>query len=145
MVPLTIPRIRKIILRKEHLRTMLEETRRVYPMEACGVILGRFEADVAKALEVIPTKNVAESSVRFIIDPEKLYKILVRAENEGREMVGIFHSHPSVSKPSGVDKPFMKLNPVVWIILSTLNKKIDIDAYQWFENEIHPVEMVIED
>ncbi len=141
---LAIPKIRKIVLRNEHVRMMLEEVHRVYPQEACGVILGQFEPDIARAQEVVFTRNAADSSVRFVVDAEELYRILVRAEDEGKDMVGIFHSHPTTAVPSGVDQPFMEINPVVWVILGTLSEKIDISAYQWFDNAIYPVEIVIE-
>lgn len=141
---LVIPRIRKVVLKNEHVKMMLKETNREYPNEACGIILGEFESDTAIAKEVVFTKNVAESSVRFVMDAEELYRILVRAEEAGMEMVGIFHSHPTTAKPSGVDQPFMKLNPVVWVIFGTLSERIDIAAYQWFDNAISSVEIVIE-
>jgi len=143
-VLLPIPKIRKIILNNEHIEMMLEETRKNYPKEACGVILGLFEGETAKALDVVFTKNVAESSVSFVIDVEELYRILVQAESEGKEMIGIFHSHPTIAKPSSADKPFMEINPVVWVIFGTLSDRIDMAAYQWFENVIHPVEIVVE-
>ncbi|MBS7249709.1 MAG: M67 family metallopeptidase [Candidatus Freyarchaeota archaeon] len=143
-VLLPIPKIQKIILNNDHIKMMLEETRKTYPKEACGVILGLFEGDTAKAQEVVFTKNVAESSVSFAIDVEELYRILVRAESEGKDMVGIFHSHPTIAKPSSADKPFMELNPVVWVIFGTLSDRIEMAAYQWFENTIHHVEIVVE-
>lgn len=124
---------------------MLKEAYKEYPREACGVILGQFNADIAKVQELVFTKNVAESSTRFIIDAETLYKILLRAENEGKEMVGVFHSHPTIAEPSDIDQPFMEINPIVWIIVGTLGDKGDIAAYQWFENEVNPVEIVIEE
>lgn len=83
---LAIPKIRKIVLRNEHVRMMLEEVHRVYPQEACGVILGQFEPDIARAQEVVFTRNAADSSVRFVVDAEELYRILVRAEDEGKDI-----------------------------------------------------------
>jgi proteasome lid subunit RPN8/RPN11 len=142
---LTIPKIRKIILKNEHLRMMLKEAYKEYPKEACGVILGQIKLGTVKAQELVFTKNVAGSSARFMIDAEELYRILVRAEEEGKEMVGIFHSHPTVAKPSGIDQPFMEVNPIVWVIVGTLNDRIDIAAYQWFKESIHPVEIVVKD
>lgn len=124
---------------------MLKEAYKEYPREACGVILGQFKLGTAKAQELVFTKNVAESSVRFMIDEEELYRILVCAEEEDKEMVGIFHSHPAVAKPSGIDQPFMEMNPIVWVIVGTLNNRMDIAAYQWFKGVIHPVEIIVKD
>lgn len=145
VVSLTIPKIQKIILKNEHIKMMLKEAYREYPKEACGILLGQFKEDIAKVQELVITKNVAESSTRFMIDAEELYNILLRAEEEGKEMVGIFHSHPTVAKPSSIDQPFMEINPIVWIIVGTLSDKLDIAAYQWFKNAVNPVEIIIQD
>ncbi|WXG40427.1 MAG: M67 family metallopeptidase [Candidatus Freyarchaeum deiterrae] len=141
---LTIPRIRKIVLQNEHVEMMLEEVKKEYPKEACGVILGQLRAGIARVQELVFTKNIAdESSVRFVMDPEEQYKILVHAEEENKKLVGIFHSHPTAAKPSGIDKPFMEINPVVWVIVGTLGDRTDIAAYQWFMNTINPVEIAV--
>ena len=142
---LAIPKIRKIVLKNEHVEMMFAETEKEYPKEACGVILGQLKRGIAKVQELVFTKNVAESSVHFVIDPEALYRILIHAEEEGEEMVGIFHSHPMVAKPSGVDQPFMEVNPIVWVILGILKDRTDIAAYQWYKNSIYPVEIVVKD
>jgi len=124
---------------------MLKEAYKEYPREACGVLLGQFREDTAKVQELVFTKNVEESSTRFMIDAEELYKILLHAEKEGKEMVGIFHSHPAAAKPSGIDQPFMEINPIVWVIVGTLSDKLDIAAYQWFKNAVNPVEIIVQD
>jgi proteasome lid subunit RPN8/RPN11 len=122
---------------------MLEEAKKEYPKEACGVILGQLKRGIAKTQEIVFTRNIAESSVRFEMDPVELIKIIERAEEEGKKLVGFFHSHPAVAKPSSIDKPFMEINPIVWVIVGTLSERTDIAAYQWFREAIHPVEMVV--
>lgn len=141
---LTVPKIRKIVLNSEHVRMMFKAAKKEYPKEACGVILGQFRTDVAEAQELVPAKNVADSTTRFMIDVEELYKILIYADEAGKEMVGVFHSHPTVVEPSSIDKPFMEINPIVWVIVGT-SGEANIAAYQWFNGRIHPVEIIVKD
>ena len=35
-------------------------------------------------------------------------------------IVGIFHSHPSIAFPSKTDIQYMQINPIPWIITSTI-------------------------
>jgi proteasome lid subunit RPN8/RPN11 len=55
-------------------------------------------------------------------------------------VVGIFHSHPAEPMPSLIDKKFMEINPVVWIIYSTTTHRSS--AYI-FEEKIKEVQMHI--
>lgn len=70
------------------------------PEEICGVIRGR---DLA-AVEVIRGKNVAEERIEnYTVDPQTLL-LQFQFEEQGDEMMGIYHSHPvSVAYPSATD------------------------------------------
>jgi proteasome lid subunit RPN8/RPN11 len=55
-------------------------------------------------------------------------------------IVGIFHSHPAEPTPSSIDKKFMEINPVVWVIYSTIT---DQSRAYIFEEKIREVQMHI--
>lgn len=69
---------------------MIAHAKRHAPLEACGLLAGRS----AKVEEVIEVANQARSEVRFIMDPVEQLRAFERIENEGLELLGIFHSHP---------------------------------------------------
>ncbi len=71
-----------------------EET---YPHECCGVLLGRFEEDGAKAVSTIARcGNTRDDSPhnRYNIDPKELIRIQREGRQRGEDIVGFYHSHP---------------------------------------------------
>ena len=77
-----------------------------------------------KSYEVIPVTNKYTSEVSFGMDENELLKIYKYAESSNISVVGIFHSHPSKPVPSETDKVFMEINPVPWIIKSTITDEM---------------------
>jgi proteasome lid subunit RPN8/RPN11 len=67
---------------------------------------------------VFLTENSAQSPVMFRIAPADLLRGYEQAEGAGLEVVGIFHSHPAPPWPSRVDLEYMRVNPVIWLIMS---------------------------
>jgi proteasome lid subunit RPN8/RPN11 len=61
------------------------------PDEACGLIAARPGTD--KAVVCYPTRNAAESSRIYEVDPRDLLRADRDAEARGLELVGVFHSH----------------------------------------------------
>ena len=61
------------------------------PEEACGLIAGKGN----QALEVIAVPNLLHSSVRFRMDPPDQWAAFKRMEEQGQELIGIYHSHPA--------------------------------------------------
>jgi proteasome lid subunit RPN8/RPN11 len=62
------------------------------------------------------------------------------SEARNQQVVGIFHSHPAEPFPSSTDKRYMKINPVVWIIYSTVTN--ESRAYI-FEDKLREVELQV--
>jgi len=73
-------------------------------------------------------EELKAKSFSFTISPEIVFDALNKADREGKEIVGIFHSHPAPPHPSNIDMKFMRPNPVVWLIMSMIDKQIA--AYQ---------------
>jgi proteasome lid subunit RPN8/RPN11 len=83
-----------------------------YPNECCGILLGiAADADNGKQLEeIIPIENAREESEqyhRFRIEPEDLMRAEKTARQQGREVLGFYHSHPDhPAKPSDYDREY---------------------------------------
>jgi len=73
--------------------------------------------------DVIAVKNSDSSPVSFSIDPDDLIEGYQLSESRNLQVVGIFHSHPAEPFPSSIDKRYMKINPVVWLIYSTVTNE----------------------
>ena len=89
-----------IRISNDQLQQMLEHVAEVEPWEACGLLGGsRSRVD-----EVVPIRNAAESSVRFLMDPSEQIDALFRFEERGMDLVAIYHSHPAgPPSPSSID------------------------------------------
>jgi [CysO sulfur-carrier protein]-S-L-cysteine hydrolase len=113
-----------IELRVSQLLTLEQTTTMSNPQESCALLLGKKKENVYEIEEVIPMSNRDLSEVRFAMDEDELLKIYKYADLSNTSVVGIFHSHPSKPFPSETDKTFMEINPIPWIIKSTITDEI---------------------
>ncbi len=102
------------------------------PNESCAFLLG----EDGTVTEILPMRNIDESQVSFSIEPRELLGAYDFAESKKLQIVGIFHSHPAPPAPSGTDRKFMEINPVVWLIYS--NTEHTFKAYI-NDNEVREV------
>jgi len=61
------------------------------PLEACGLLAGPPATDTATVVYL--TRNVAESSRVYTVDPLEHLKADRDAESKGLQIMGVFHSH----------------------------------------------------
>jgi proteasome lid subunit RPN8/RPN11 len=74
---------------------------RALPDEGCGLLIGTSGGEVT---EVVASVNVAASAKVYEIDPKVLLRTYRRADDEGLEVIGVFHSHThSPAYPSPTD------------------------------------------
>lgn len=82
-----------------------------YPLECCGVLLGRRTAGQRRVCQVVPTQNHAgphQQRTQFSMDPLDFVRIEQQAEEAGWEVVGFYHSHPDCeAQPSREDMVHM--------------------------------------
>jgi proteasome lid subunit RPN8/RPN11 len=127
-------------------KKMMDAARKNHPTEACGVLCGYIDNEKAIVKKVVETENSADNpSVGFYIDPELFYNILISAEEQGLEFIGIFHSHPARPNPSSWDLEYMKLHQNVWIIIQSEGggKKTQMKAFQWYNEKLFEVKIII--
>ena len=111
--------MQKIILKQSDKKILAQYSENQKPNESCALLFGKQN----QVLDIFLSKNIDESSVNFTISNEQLIEGYNMAEQKKMDVIGIFHSHPnSDAFPSNTDKKFMKINPVVWVIYSGINK-----------------------
>jgi proteasome lid subunit RPN8/RPN11 len=98
------------------MRLMASSTR----WEVVGYIIGKSMGNNEFHAEaLIMARNVSMSEVEFLADPRDILVAHVVAENMVRDVVGVFHSHPSCAPaPSRRDLEGMKMWPLIWVIAS---------------------------
>jgi proteasome lid subunit RPN8/RPN11 len=81
-------------------KLIIEHAREGKPEEICGVLRGKG----LQAYEAIRGKNIAKERIEnYEVDPQTLLRQF-DFEDQGEEMMGIYHSHPvSVAYPSATD------------------------------------------
>jgi proteasome lid subunit RPN8/RPN11 len=86
---------------------ILAHARSGYPHEVCGVLLGRNGGSSARVDRVVPAVNREREMprVRYEIAPEDLVRIQREGRDDGREILGYYHSHPDhPARPSETDR-----------------------------------------
>ena len=137
----------KIIFTKKHIQIFKNWAFKCQPNEAPAILVGRIEEESYKGIvsDVYPVPNEKKSQLSFQIDLEDYYRIYQLAKEKKKKIIGIFHSHPMDPIPSGVDMPFLKFNQNIWVILSTTQKVDNLKAYQWINNKLNKIEIIIID
>ncbi len=85
----------------DHQNAMVATCIRALPNEGCGLLLGTADGIVR---DVVASPNVADSAKVYEIDPKVLLRTYRRADDEGLDVIGVFHSHThSPAYPSPTD------------------------------------------
>ncbi len=115
----------------------------MHPVEACALLFGRVNSNEAYVSKVAIASNKLQSTVRFEINPEIVFKELNEADGEELDFIGWFHSHPAPARPSLIDQKGMKLwGNAIWLILSST--KGNLAAYKMMNDEVIEIPIIVE-
>lgn len=81
----------------QHLRDIASHSRRSWPTEACGLLVGSRQAEALVVSAVPPLANQSNDNGQFAADPATVLRIELDAARRGREVLGLYHSHPGGS------------------------------------------------
>src|SRR6476660_10369276 len=119
---------------------MVAHAREDLPNECFGMVgVAGDEASV-----VIPVVNSAASPLRFEMDPQGQYNALKAIEDEGGELLAIYHSHTkSAAYPSQTDVNQAVAWPEqIYVIVSLENEEApDVKAYDLADLKIADVDL----
>jgi proteasome lid subunit RPN8/RPN11 len=87
--------IARLLLPQSLRDAIAADARAAFPCECCGLIEGRRENDVVRALVVHPVRNLAHDPDRFELDPAEQFRLMRILRGTSREIVGCYHSHPN--------------------------------------------------
>lgn len=98
---------------------LVAQTASAFPLECCGMLLGRGERITA----IQPAPNVHLSpATHFEIDPAALITAHRAARIGGLEVIGYYHSHPGgTAQPSATDRAHATGDGRVWAIIGEGN------------------------
>ena len=98
-------------------RRILDEARSAHPAECCGLVLGGRDGQRFNVLALHPARNLSADPHRFEIDPRDGIAAQKGAREQGRVVIGCYHSHPDgQAMPSIADRAGAAENGFLWLI-----------------------------
>ncbi len=99
---------RSLDLSAERLEELVRHARASLPEECCGILIGlETGPGRARVCYAVPVENVSTQrrKYEYQVPPLAILEAQRRAREEGLEIVGYYHSHPSGSaQPSALDR-----------------------------------------
>ena len=113
----------RITLSTSLLQAILAHLTACLPEEGCGLLGGELDGQgQADIRAVIPVENSLHSPVRFRMDPAAQLQAFNRLDEQGLELLAIFHSHPNgPDSPSITDLTEFAYPGVLTLIFSPLD------------------------
>lgn len=112
---------------------------RALPDEGCGLLMGTLGGEV---MEVVPSPNVAASAKVYEIDPKVLLRTYRRADDEGLDVIGVFHSHThSRAYPSPTDVAQAPDPSWHYVLVSFSTSPADVRSYSIVGGEVREEEV----
>jgi proteasome lid subunit RPN8/RPN11 len=111
--------VKQLIIPDINWQEMVQHIQSCLPEESCGLAGGYFRNQTAQISLILPVANQLHSPVRFRMDPAGQLNALRTIEENGLELVAIFHSHPNgPEQPSATDLLEFYYPGVLSLILS---------------------------
>lgn len=109
-----------------------EESRKAYPYECCGALLGRAQNSRKEVADILPLQNHRDDSPRnrFLITAEDWKAAEAETRKRGLELIGFYHSHPDhPAWPSVFDREHAW--PWYSYVIVAVNEGIPGEATSW--------------
>lgn len=112
--------------------------RRAQPDEACGLLIGRVDAEGVLVTRSVPCPNQApaeERHHRFVIDPRAVLNVRRTLRGTPESIIGFYHSHPDGrAVPSVLDLEHIRLWPeTVWLIVPMVREEAHQPRAWWLD------------
>ena len=121
-------------------RAILDHARAAQPLECCGLLVGR-RADV---LFACPVRNLAESAVRYEVDPRAHIDLrrVLRQLTPALAVVGVYHSHPrGAAAPSAADASQALYDNWIHLIVGLAGVRPQLAAFRIRRGRVHPLQL----
>lgn len=127
----------KLLLPASLARQIEAEGSGAYPNECCGIMFGRDGAAgrLVERIEAVPNVfDEVERYHRFSISPQQLMAAEKKAGEEGRLVLGFYHSHPDhPARPSEYDRQHAW--PFYSYVIVSIAKRDPVDLTSWVLDE----------
>jgi len=121
--------ISPLTLSKRQVHEIVDHVNIHLPLEACGLLAGKNE----RVEKVLFVQNQAQSPVRFVMDPYEQLKAFDWIDDNGLDLLGIFHSHPTGPETVSPTDVAEAAYDVTHIICSQMDGQWKLRGF-WIEN-----------
>jgi proteasome lid subunit RPN8/RPN11 len=137
-----------LIVEQNAMDEMVADAVHSFPDECCGFLFGKENGNDRVITKIFPVNNAREGDKRrrFEISPRDYINAEILAEENGFQLLGVYHSHPD-HPPVPSEQDRIAAQPYFsYIILSVLNREFDSarswrlgDDLQFEEEKIEPI------
>lgn len=109
-----------LTIERPFLKQILEHLQKCYPQEGCGLVAGD---EMGRVTAVYPIDNILQSPTAYQMEPQQQIEAMLDLEEQGWQMVAIYHSHPcGPERPSNSDIQQAHYPESLMMIVSLKNK-----------------------
>jgi proteasome lid subunit RPN8/RPN11 len=106
---------------------MISQARAALPEETCGLVAGQ----LGRAVRLYPIENMRHSPVAYEMEPLQQIQAMLAIENDGLELLAIYHSHPDgPARPSPTDVALAYYPEQAQLIISLAGAATTVRAYR---------------
>jgi [CysO sulfur-carrier protein]-S-L-cysteine hydrolase len=117
---------------------IIDQARSEHPNEACGLLAGTN----GSATKLFAMTNAERSPVIYRIDPKEQLRVFNEIEDDGLQLVGIYHSHTrSPAYPSDTDVRQAYYPEAVYLIVSLADTEPVLRGYRINDGRVTEVEL----
>ncbi|UQD51874.1 peptidase [Bacillus methanolicus] len=129
-------------IRRTVYEDMIVYCRKALPYEACGLLSGV----KATGSNIWKLKNESLNPNRFYMSKGAIKLAVKKMEENGEELTGIFHSHPSSPAfPSSCDIENNPYTHLAYFIVSFYKGKVEVGCFKMDGNTVTPLKLIIID
>ena len=140
---LMVQKKQRMYLPSSYINEIVDHAREGSPNEICGLIAGKNGRPV-KLYRT--TNNDPNPRVRFNVEPLELLNALREMEENGWDLLSIYHSHPmSDAYPSATDIGLCHYSNAVYIIVSLADHVPDIRAFTINNKRVTEIDLITDE
>ncbi len=109
-----------LMIQRADVQAIFDHCNREYPNEACGILAGR--GTIVEKVYSLTSEN--PSPTFYQIEAQEQFRVLREMRDAGRDLVGIYHSHPAGrAYPSSTDVELAFYPEAVYVIVSLIERQ----------------------
>jgi proteasome lid subunit RPN8/RPN11 len=139
-----LPTPERLVITAQQWHEMRDDADQKTPEEACGLLAGTIDGKSYTTMRVIPTVNILHSPLGYQLDPHEQLAAFLQIEEQGWELIGVYHSHPKgPEEPSPTDIAEAYYPEAVYLIWCGLTGDWTCRGFLIREGNVQEIQLVV--